>query len=69
MPQAQKKANKENAVWRISPVATGDQRPTALDPCHLLKKVVENLHQADEIRSFRLQSAPPSDLLGGAFGL
>jgi len=25
MPQAQKKANKENAVWRISPVATGDK--------------------------------------------
>jgi len=26
----------------ISPVATGDQRPTALDPCRLLKKAGEN---------------------------
>ena len=29
---------KENAVWEISPSAEGDQRPTALDPCRLLKK-------------------------------
>ncbi len=34
-----------NAEWGISPVATGDQRPTALDPCRLLKKSGENFVQ------------------------
>ncbi len=33
---------KRNAKRGISPVATGDQRPTALDPCRLLKKSGEN---------------------------
>ncbi len=36
---------KRNAERGISPVATGDQRPTALDPCRLLKKSGENLVQ------------------------
>ncbi len=40
-----KKFPKRNAEWGISPVATGDQRPTALDPCRLLKKAGENFVQ------------------------
>ncbi len=37
-----RKFPKRNAKRGISPVATGDQRPTALDPCRLLKKSGEN---------------------------
>ena len=29
----------------VSPSAEGDQRPTALDPCRLLKKAGENFHK------------------------
>jgi len=42
---AKEKLTKENAGI-ISPPAGGDQRPTALDPCRLLKKAGENFHCA-----------------------
>ena len=38
---AKKKLCKKKRRFRISPSAEGDQRSTALDPCHLLKKVDE----------------------------
>ena len=37
-----KSYQKENALRGFSPSAEGDQRPTALDPCRLLKKASEN---------------------------
>ena len=66
--EAQRKSYKNETPSRgISPSAEGDQRPTALDPCHHLKKVDENFHQTDEIRLFRLQSGAADAFRIGGF--
>jgi len=41
---AKKKLTKRNADKSISRSAERDQRPTALDPCRLLKKAGENFY-------------------------
>ena len=55
----------------ISPVATGDQRPTAVDPCRLLKKAGENFQKGFErttcVWGVRLQFFPSTLLQGANF--
>ena len=51
-------AARVRAVKGISPSAEGDQRPTALEPCRLLKKAGENFQQTDERPCFGQQFTP-----------